>query len=173
MEQLAPLEILVADDPEVFDDFRVMLAEDFAHLASYWPDPSPSRWQGECDGLPGEYARPSGRMLVAYVFGMAAGIVALKDLGGGMAEVKRLFVRPEFRRSGVARALMERLLAEARDAGYATARLGTAAIFTPALALYDSLGFRRIEPYREGAPFGAIFYELDLAEQGGESDATG
>lgn len=79
----------------------------------------------ELAGLPGKYARPHGRLLLSHVDGKPAGCVALRDLGGDLCEMKRMFVPEAFRGHGVGRALAERIIAEAREAGYRAMRLDT------------------------------------------------
>ena len=100
-------------------------------------------------GLPGKYGRPEGRLLLASVDGRAAGCVALRSLGDGSSEMKRMFVDPEFRGRGVGKALAVRLIDEARSAGYRTMRLDTSVRQLEAIALYERLGFTRISPYYE------------------------
>ncbi len=101
-------------------------------------------------------------MLVAYLDGEPGGVVALVDLGDGACEVKRLYVRPPMRRRGLSRALMESLLSEAHDAGFARMRLGTAPSFAEAIALYESLGFTPIEEFRQGFGGDSVFLEREL-----------
>jgi len=163
---MTPLTVRIADDTFVAEEFRVLLGEYFAHLALAWPNPNPERWQRELDGLPGAFARPGGRALVAYVDDEPAGIVALLEQEEGACEVKRLYVRPSMRRRGVSRALMQTALAEATDIGYDVMRLGTSPEFTEALALYDSLGFERIEQFREGWAEHLVFMARELPRRG-------
>ena len=155
-----------ADEAPTTADFRSLLGEYFAHLALMWPRPNPARWQHELDGLPGVFARPGGRMLVAYVDGEPAGIVALVGQDGGACEVKRLFVRPPFRRLGVSRVLMARVLAEAAEAGYTVMRLGTSPDFAEAIALYESLGFEHTARFREGFGDDMVFMARRLDADG-------
>jgi ribosomal protein S18 acetylase RimI-like enzyme len=122
-----------------------------------WPNPAPERWQRELDGLPGAFARPSGRALVAYVGDEPAGIVALLEQEEGACEIKRLFVRPAVRRRGVSRALMATALAEAAEAGYSLMRLGTSPDSTGAIALYESLGFEHTGQFRDGWSENIVF----------------
>ena len=75
--------VRAADDPATAEEFRTLLSEYFEHLARTWPTPDPPRWQRELDGLPGVFAPPRGRMLVAYADGEPAGVVALVDRDGG------------------------------------------------------------------------------------------
>ena len=103
----------------------------------------------EVAGLPGKYGRPEGRLLLASVDGMAAGCVALRSLGDGSSEMKRMFVYPEFRGRGVGKVLAVRLIDEARSSGYRTMRLDTSVRQLEAITLYERLGFTRIGPYYE------------------------
>ena len=119
--------------------------------------------------LPGRYAPPSGRLLLALVDGEAAGCVALRRLDVETAEVKRLFVRARGRERGVGRALMEALLREARAAGYARVRLDTLPSMTSARTIYAAMGFREIAPYYPSPVEGTTFLELPLANERGSA----
>ncbi|MBX7103686.1 MAG: GNAT family N-acetyltransferase [Gemmataceae bacterium] len=101
----------------------------------------------ELAGLPGMYSRPAGGVWLAEVDGIAAGCIALRPRGEDRAELKRLYVRPAFRGTGIARALAERALTAAIAIGYRQACLDTLRTMTGAIALYRSLGFAEIEPY--------------------------
>jgi GNAT superfamily N-acetyltransferase len=105
--------------------------------------------EGELASLPGPYAPPSGRLLLAYVDEQAAGVVALRDEGQGVCMMQRMFVRPRVQGQGIGRALAERLIAEARIAGYEAMWLETAPRQLAALGLYRSLGFEPIVPFFE------------------------
>ena len=119
-------------------------------------------FQAEVAGLPGDYAPPRGRLLLAWVDGRLAGCGALRPLGGDAAELKRMWVRPSFRGLGLGRAVAEALLVEARAQGYAQVRLDTLPSMTEAQALYRSLGFREVPPYNDNPHPGAIHMELRL-----------
>jgi putative acetyltransferase len=117
----------------------------------------------ELANLPGEYAAPEGRLLLAWKTDQAAGCVALHALAEGIGEMKRLYVRPAFRGMGLGRTLAERAIAEARAIGYTRMRLDTiAATMVEAVGLYRQLGFAEIAPYRENPIASALYMELNL-----------
>ena len=119
-------------------------------------------FQAELASLPGAYAPPRGRLLLAWVDGEPAGWGALRPLGGDAAEMKRMWVRPGFRGRGLGRTVAEALLQAARAEGYARVRLDTLPVMTEARALYQSLGFRATAPYNDNPHPGAIHMELAL-----------
>jgi ribosomal protein S18 acetylase RimI-like enzyme len=119
-------------------------------------------FEKELAGLPGAYAPPEGRLLVAREDGRTAGCIALRPLKPGVCEMKRLYVRPAFRTHGIGRVLVDRIIHEARQAGYRHMRLDTLPSMAAALALYHRLGFREIAPYYENPVEGAVFLELQL-----------
>ena len=119
-------------------------------------------FEEELAALPGKYAPPGGRLLLARDGEGTAGCGALRELSEGVCEMKRLFVRPAFRKQGVGRMLASRLVEEARRIGYRTMRLDTLASMHAARALYESLGFRRIPAYYTNPLAEVVYLELVL-----------
>ena len=116
----------------------------------------------ECAGLPGPYAPPGGRLLLAFAGAEAAGCVALRALGGNECEMKRLFVRPAFRGKHLGRWLAERVIEEARAIGYSTMKLDTVPSLHAAIRLYETLGFVRCPAYYRTPLRDTVFMELCL-----------
>jgi GNAT superfamily N-acetyltransferase len=120
-------------------------------------------FEEELRTLPGKYAAPSGTLAIAYVDGSAAGTVALRPLVTDACELKRLYVRPQFRRRGVAHGLMEWIIEQARLLGYRTVHGDTLPTMNDAMQLYYSLGFRVIDhPYSNHPTPGAVYLELRI-----------
>jgi putative acetyltransferase len=122
----------------------------------------------ERDGLPGAYAPPRGRLLVAEQDGVVAGCVALRPLEDGTAEMKRLYLRPGARGTGLGRRMALTVIAEAEKAGYERLRLDTLPAMSAAIAMYRDLGFREIPAYRHNPVPGALFFERRLSPRAGE-----
>ena len=117
----------------------------------------------ELASLSGEYAPPGGRLLLVEFEGQLAGCVALHKLEDGICEMKRLYLRPQFRGKGLGRALADRIIAEARQIGYQRMRLDTVEpVMKDAVAMYRRLGFREIAPYCKNPIAGALYMELEL-----------
>ena len=115
--------------------------------------------------LPGAYSPPAGCLLIAKQDGQAVGMVGLKPLVPGIAEIKRLYVAPVARGTGLGRALTERAIAEARNKGYERIRLDTHRPSMPgAIALYRSLGFVEIPPYGPDLDGQIAFFEKPLSD---------
>jgi len=120
-------------------------------------------FEKELAELPGDYAEPDGRLLLAYVDDELAGCIALRKIGEGVCEMKRLFVRSRFRGKGIGRRLVDAIIKTAREIGYDRMRLDTLPPkMNDAIALYRELGFKGIDAYYKNPVPGAIFMELDL-----------
>jgi len=113
--------------------------------------------------LPGEYAPPNGSILIARKESEVIGCVAMRCISNEICEMKRLYVRPRFRRKGLGKRLAVSAIQEAKRRDYHRMRLDTLPSMREALALYESLGFRQISPYRYNPIQGAVFLELDLS----------
>ena len=119
-------------------------------------------FQEELDGLPGAYSAPDGRLLLVIDGDRAAGCVAIRKLGEGICEMKRLYVKPGNRGQGLGRRLAEAVIAEAGTIGYKKMRLDSLTSLKEAATLYRSLGFVEIPPYRYNPLPEAVFMELRL-----------
>jgi putative acetyltransferase len=120
-------------------------------------------FSAELAGLPGDYAAPGGTLLLATVNGTPAGCVALRRWDPTTCEMKRLYVRPEFQRSGLGRILVERTIEWSTGRGYERLVLDTLPSMAAAQRLYERLGFVDIEPYRPNPVLGARYMARTLA----------
>ncbi len=119
-------------------------------------------FQHEIESLPAQYGPPDGCFLLAEHEGTVVGCGALRRFAEGTCEMKRLYVAPRGRGTGIGRALAQALIAEARTLGYGRMVLDTLPSMHSAQRLYASLGFRPIAPYRHNPVPGASFLELVL-----------
>lgn len=152
------IEILQAETTEEIEEIRKLFREYEAWLDL---DLCFQGFEEELANLPGKYAKPDGRLLLAFADKKAAGCIAFRKIDEGVCEMKRLFVRPEFRSLGLGKKLIEKLIGEAKSAGYKRICLDT---YPPkmqkAVQLYESKGFREIPPYYHN-PYGeTLFMEL-------------
>jgi putative acetyltransferase len=144
------LEIIPVVTPNDLAEVKGLFTEYFQWLASELGiDIGYQGLDAELAALPGAYAPPRGCLLLAVAEGRAAGCVALRPLGEGVCELKRMYVRPAHRGEGIGRALGEQIVREAKSRGYTTMRLDTAEPLKAAHRVYTALGFRPTEPYYE------------------------
>lgn len=141
------------------DDVRALLRE-YAQSLPFALDFQ--HFDDEVAALPGEYAPPRGALLLALDDDGVCGCVGLRPLGVETCEMKRLFVRPQARRTGAGRSLVEAAVNRARDLGYRRMRLDTTPGMEAAQRLYADVGFRDTEPYTANPVPGARFLELEL-----------
>lgn len=119
-------------------------------------------FEKELAELPGKYAEPGGCVLLARAEEQIAGCVALRPFGGDACEMKRMFVRPEFRGCGIGERVAVEIIARGRRMRYQKMVLDTLAQLVPAIRLYERLGFRRIDPYYANPLNGVVYMELCL-----------
>jgi len=154
------LSIFQAESPPQIDQARELFQ---AYAQSLGFSLCFQNFDKELAELPGDYAPPEGRLLLAECEGQLAACVALHKLEPSICEMKRLYLRPQFRGQGLGRALAERIMAEARQIGYQRMRLDTVApVMKDAVAMYRKLGFKEIAPYRPNPIAGALYMELEL-----------
>lgn len=116
----------------------------------------------ELTELPGDYTPPFGCILLAKDKEQIAGCLALRKMDENICEIKRLYVKPEFRGKGIGKKLSVAIIQKARETGYKSMRLDTVPSMKEAIALYQSLGFKEIKPYRYNPIEGTTFMELTL-----------
>jgi GNAT superfamily N-acetyltransferase len=122
-------------------------------------------FEEELATLPGRYAPPKGRLLLAREGEPTAGCVALRPLDRGVCEMKRLFVRPDYRGQGLGRLLASRVVSEATALGYAVMRLDTLDTLEHAMQIYETLGFQRCASYYANPLPGVMYWERTLSNQ--------
>jgi len=151
--------IIQAESDEELEQVRILFAE---YTDSLDFDLGFQNFEEELANLPGDYVQPTGCLLLAIYKGQSVGCVGLRKLSDGVCEMKRLYVREQFRGLGIGRALAEAVIEEARKIGYNNMRLDTVPSMDVARALYVSLGFKQTSPYRYNPIEGAVFMELTL-----------
>jgi putative acetyltransferase len=154
------MKFVQAQSPEEIEIVRGLFRE---YAAGLNIDLCFQNFDQEVAGLPGNYAPPLGRLLLAIEGEQIAGCIALRSLNDGACEMKRLYVRPEFRGQGLGKRLVTTLIDAAREIGYRRMLLDTLpGKMDEAIALYRSLAFREIAPYYHNPVPGALFMELRL-----------
>ena len=170
-----------ADAPSPSPAASVEICEGYSHLeqiralfaeyaASLGIDLGYQQFPAELEGLPGKYARPDGRLYLALVDGAPAGCVALRRFDATRAEMKRLYVRPAYRRLHLGSRLAGLVVEAARESGYSAILLDTLHTMDRAKQLYRRLGFVEIEPYYDSPVGETTFLQLTLAPFGAKND---
>ena len=154
-----PFTITRAETAEQFAAARVLFEE---YAAALGVDLCFQNFERELNELATQYGPPEGRLLLATIEGQAAGCVGLRKLSDGVCEMKRLYVRPPHRGTGLGRALAAEIIAAGKELGYRAMRLDTLPLMKEAIPLYRSLGFKEIHPYRYNPVERTVFMELDL-----------
>ena len=152
-----PLEIKLAYHD--IDDIRMLFQE---YTCMLGVDLEFQNYNTELLNLPGEYALPDGRLYMAVYDDQLAGCVALRPFDSSCCEMKRLFVRPEFRGKRIGRALVEQIISDAKDMHYQAVLLDTLTSLKDSIALYQKLGFQETSPYRYNPLSNALYLRLDL-----------
>jgi ribosomal protein S18 acetylase RimI-like enzyme len=160
VNNLDPMQLIQAKSLEEIEQIRKLFEEYVAWLGI---NLCFQNFDKEVAELPGDYAPPSGRLTLATESDEVAGCVALRRIGEDVCELKRLYVRPQFRGRGLGRTLTENVIDEARSIGYKRMRLDTLpGKMDQAIKMYRRLGFKNIEPYYNNPVEGAAFMELEL-----------
>ncbi|HEU4416975.1 MAG TPA: GNAT family N-acetyltransferase [Candidatus Angelobacter sp.] len=161
------LTIFQAETPEQIETARAMIVE-YATWLEF--NLCFQGFEEEMRTLPGKYAPPAGRLLLALWDGKPAGVIALRPLESAqdrdLCEMKRLYVRPAYRGHGIGRSLADRIIAEAEKIGYRRMRLDTiSGKMEDAIAMYRRLGFAETEPYYNSPVGETKFMERALAQE--------
>jgi len=154
------LRILRATAPQEIEEVRTLL-----HAYAEWRgyDKALGQFDNELQSLPGEYAPPAGVLLLARQDDRAAGCLGLRPLSSSIAELKRMYVDPEFRGNGIGEALLTTIIQEATLSGYRHLRLDTHPQMRAARRLYRRFGFEEIPPYNQNPTPGIRFFERFLS----------
>jgi putative acetyltransferase len=159
MVSVTMMQIENADTPELVRLARDLFVE---YSESLGVDLCFQGFAEELARLPGEYARPAGRLMLIFNGLEAVGCGALRPIDDRVCEMKRVYLRPPVRGKGAGRVLIGALIETAREIGYEQMRLDTLPSMTRAMEIYRSLGFKEIAPYRVNPVPGASFLELEL-----------
>ena len=161
--EVPDINLVIADTPQLLDEAREIFRD---YAASLDVDLCFQNFDDELRCLPGEYAAPHGYLLLAFVDGALAGCGAMRPLPdvdyANACEMKRLYVRSAFRRSGLGRLMAQALLDEARRSGYSAMLLDTLDDMEAARGLYGALGFEEVPPYYFNPLPGAHYLKAEL-----------
>lgn len=158
------LEIVLAYDRadevrELFAEYMDMLLEGDPTFAGYL---TIQNYDDELKDLSHKYGLPDGRLYLAYSNGVLAGSIALRKIDEERCELKRMYIKPEFRRRGIARTLVKQLISDAKEIGYQCMLLDTLPFLQIAINMYKKLGFYEIGRYNDSPMDTSIYMKLDL-----------
>ena len=151
-----------ADIKELFGEYMEMLFErdpEFRKILCF------QGYGEEVEHVNEVYGPPGGRLYIARAGGRAAGCIALKRINRMECEMKRLFVRPEFRGRGIGKALVDLIIKDAGEIGYETMLLDTMPVLEEAINLYENAGFYRVPAYNDNPADGTIFLRYDIKQR--------
>lgn len=120
------------------------------------------KYDHEIGNLEEKYGLPYGRLYVAYFENNIAGCIALRKLNDSQCEMKRLYVRPQFRNKGIAKTLVEKIISDAKETGYNNMLLDTLPFLTTAIEMYKKIGFYETGCYNDSPLDSTIYMKLDL-----------
>ena len=144
---------------ELFSEYTDMLVKSDNDFANYL---QLQDYDLELENLDKKYGLPKGRLYIATVAGDVAGCIALRNIDDKSCELKRLYVRPEFRGNQIGQMLIEQIISDARDIGYKQILLDTLPFLKSAIYIYEKLGFYQIRPYNDSPMKNSIYYRYDL-----------
>lgn len=120
------------------------------------------KYDNEIENPEEKYGLPKGRLYVAYFENKVAGCIALRPLNDTQCEMKRLYVKPQFRNKGIAKILVEKIISDAKEIGYNSMLLDTLPFLTAATNMYKKMGFYEFECYNDSPLDNTIYMKLDL-----------
>ena len=144
---------------ELFTEYTQMLIDGDSRFKEYLDI---QNYDDELDHLEKKYGPPGGRIYLAYADSQAAGCIGMRKLDEENCEMKRLYVKPEFRRNGLGKILVDRIISDAKKEGYRHIFLDTLPFLESALKMYKAYGFYEIPCYNDSPMDTSIFLKLDL-----------
>lgn len=143
----------------LFSEYTDMLIANDSSFQDYL---AIQHYDEEIDHLEEKYGMPSGRLYLAYCNGEAAGCVGLKRIDEKNCEMKRLYVRPQFRDKNIGKLLVEKVIIDAKETGYSHMLLDTLPFLESAIHIYEKFGFYTINCYNDSPMRTSIYMRLDL-----------
>ena len=143
----------------LFTEYTKMLVENDPKFQEYL---DLQNYDDELDHLEAKYGLPEGRLYLLFCEGKAAGCIGLRKIDERSCEMKRLYVRPEFRGRGLGTVLVEKIIQDAKDIGYSQILLDTLPFLQSAIRMYCSFGFYEIESYNNSPMDTSIYMRLDV-----------